>query len=301
MKRTTLQKTCLPLVLTLASAIAGQVHAEAAMDHSAHGAHQGHAAPVVAPSAMPLREPKTAPDPTPAMEAMLATPDSGTPTGGENSEHTGHEGGGDFWWLRLDRLEAADNGDETTANWKGGLSWGGSFNRLWLTSEGERAEGESSDTETQLYWSHAVAPFWDATAGVRRDNGPGDSRSWLALGVRGLAPYWFESAATAYLGEGGQTALRLEADYEILFTNRLILQPDVEVEFFGKEEAASLEGQGLAESRIGLRLRYEVSRKFAPYVGVEWGRRHGRTEDLVGSAGERVHDTQVLAGLRLWY
>lgn len=274
------------LLLALALPVAPAALAAAASDHSGHDAHADHGAPVY--SAPPDVEPPS-------------TPGSGSPTGGESSEHMGHEGGGDFWWGRLDQFEAVDSGDDNGTHWKGSLSWGGSYDRLWLASEGERGEDGPAALETQLYWSHAVAAFWDTTVGARVDNGPGDSQSWLAVGVRGLAPYWFETAATAFAGEGGQAAFRLDADYEVLLTNRLILQPEIEVDLYTREDAVRGQGEGLAHSRAGLRLRYELSRKFAPYVGVEWSRLHGRTEELAQARGERVHEASVVAGVRAWF
>lgn len=215
-------------------------------------------------------------------------------------EHAGHGEGGDrYVWLKLDQLEAADTNEGTQASWKGSLSWGSSLNRLWLTSEGARQEGH--EVQTQLFWSHAVSRWWDLTLGTRLDNGPGASRTWAAVGVKGLAPYWFETAATFYVSDEQQTALRLDADYELLLTNRLILQPEVELNFYGKDDPARLQGSGLSDVTVGLRLRYEIRRKFAPYLGVEWTRRHGQTEDLARATGERVHDSRAMAGLRIWY
>lgn len=238
------------------------------------------------------------PAPDPAQAQGLAT---------EPAAHEAHSGrheshGADrFLWLRGDQIEVADGGDGTALDWKGSLSWGDTFNRVWLASEGEREDGGSHELQTRLFWSHAVSPWWDATLGLRQDNGSGDSRSWAGIGLRGLAPYWFETEATLYAGEGGQALLEIDVDYELLLTNRLILEPELELSALGRDDAARGEGAGLADSSIGLRLRYELSRKFAPYVGIEWTQRHGNTRDLAEAAGERVHDTRAVAGLRFWY
>lgn len=252
--------------------------------HAGHGAAPTTAAPASAPDAVQAQGLDTEPSP--------------------HDPHTGaHEshGGDGFLWLRADRFEAVDTGNDAAQRWRGSLSWGNSFNRVWLASEGERQDDRSQELDTQLFASHAVAPFWNATLGLRETNGAGAAQSWVGLGIQGLAPYWFETSATLYAGEGGQTALRLEADYELLLSNRLILQPEVELNAHGREDASREQGAGLADTRAGLRLRYEFTRKFAPYVGVEWTQSWGNTRDLVTAAGERAHDSRAVAGVRFWY
>jgi copper resistance protein B len=277
-------KILLPFLLALG--LPASLATAAEHEHSGHGA-----APDTGTGAAAGAPAETAPPPGAA--SGLRDPGS-TPT------HD-HMQASRFSWFKMDRLEVVDTGEESAQAWAGGIGWGGHFDRLWLTSEGERAEGRSEMLETQLYWSHAVARWWDATLGLRNDNGAGDTRRWAAFGIKGLAPYWFETAATAFVGESGQTALRLEGEYELLITNRLILQPDIELNFYGKEEAARRQGDGLAESEAGLRLRYEIRREFAPYLGVEWRRLHGQSADLAQAAGLRVHDTAWMAGVRLWF
>ncbi|MBE0612733.1 MAG: copper resistance protein B, partial [Burkholderiales bacterium] len=126
-------------------------------------------------------------------------------------------------------------------------------------------------------------------------------RKWLALGVQGLAPYWFEVDAAAYVGEEGRTALRLGGEYEILLTQKLILQPRVEVNFYGKSDAARDIGSGLSSAAAGLRLRYEINRQLAPYFGVERSNKLGKTADLARAAGELTGETRWVAGVRFWY
>jgi len=115
---------------------------------------------------------------------------------------------------------------------------------------------------------------------VRQDSGTGPDRTWLAFGIQGLAPYWFDVDATAYVGSSGRAALRLSGEYELLLTQRLILQPRMEVNLYGRRDEARGLGSGLADAAAGLRLRYEFSRQFAPYVGVEWAGKFGQTADL---------------------
>ena len=164
------------------------------------------------------------------------------------------------------------------------------------------ARGKLQDARTELLWGHAIAPFWDSQLGVRYDSGgSAPVRKWLALGVQGLAPYWFELDAAAYLGEDGRTALRLGGEYEILLTQRLILQPRVEVNVYGKDDAARDIGSGLSGAAAGLRLRYEIKRQFAPYFGVERSSKFGKTADLVRATGTPTGETRWVAGVRYWF
>lgn len=285
MKRLMILALTLPLVM--ASPLLG-----AAEPGQQQGDHSGHALPKQTMSPAPAATPHQAHGSAPP---GIALEDPGTtPT------HD-HMPASRYTWFRLDELEAVDSDDGTAASWEGGISWGGHFDRWWLTSEGEREDGHSEELETRLYWSHAVARWWDTTLGLRHDSGEGPSRSWAAVGIRGLAPYWLETEATAFVGEEGHTALRLEVDYEMLLTNRLILQPQMELNFYGKQDTARRQGRGLADSGAGLRLRYEIRREVAPYIGLEWQRLHGDSADLAEGAGGRVHDTAVVAGIRLWY
>ena len=121
------------------------------------------------------------------------------------------------------------------------------------------------------------------------------------MGIQGLAPYWFEVDAAAYVGSGGRTALRLSADYELLLTQRLIVQPRIEANFYGKSDVARDIGKGLSDVTTGIRVRYEFTRQFAPYVGVPWATRFGQTADLARAAGEQIRNTRYVAGVRFWF
>jgi copper resistance protein B len=136
---------------------------------------------------------------------------------------------------------------------------------------------------------------------VRQDFGQGPHRTWAAFGVQGLAPYWFDVDATAYVGDAGRTALRIEADYDLSLTQRLILQPRFELNAYGKDDPAANIGSGISDAEFGVRLRYEIRREFAPYIGVERVQRFGRTEDFVRDDGKSAGDTQWVVGLRIWY
>jgi copper resistance protein B len=200
-----------------------------------------------------------------------------------------------------DQLEWRDADAGSTVSWdlKGWV--GQDEERLWFRAEGERADERTEDSEVHLLWGRRVARWWDLVAGARQNFKPGPSQTWLALGVQGLAPHMFEVEATAYVGEGGQTVARLEAEYELLVTNRLILQPLVELNVYGKDDARRGIGAGFSSMEAGLRLRYEIRRELAPYIGVTWARKFGETADLAELAGEEADDSQLVVGIRAWF
>ncbi len=193
--------------------------------------------------------------------------------------------------LLVDHLEhvRAKHGRHAAA-FDGEYWYGSDLDKLWLKLEGHKPSDADGQWRMEALWSHAMTPFWDWQLGVRHDLGPGPERNWLAVGIEGLAPYWLETTATLYLGPDGRTAARFEMGYEMLLTQRLILEPSVEVTAWGKDDVARGIDAGLGDAALGLRLRYEVRREFAPYVGVErqW-HQHGGAE------------TVWVAGLRLWY
>jgi copper resistance protein B len=200
----------------------------------------------------------------------------------------------------LDRLETADT-DAGRRNHLAIDAWyGQDFARWWLLSDVEQEEGEQVQASTELLASRAISSYWDVVGGVQLDTGDA-TRSWLSTGLRGLAPYWFEVDARLLLGESGQSALQLEAEYELRLTQKLVLQPVAELAWHGRTLRAQGEGKGLAETRLGLRLRHEFTPQFAPYLGVEQRRDFGTTAELTRAAGLSTRDTQVVFGLRLWF
>ena len=196
----------------------------------------------------------------------------------------------------FDKLEAQDSDDQ---RWDATVWAGYAFNRLTLRTEGERIAGSTERAELQLLWTHAATRWWDVVAGARADLEPGPSRSWAAFGVQGLAPYRFQLEATAFVGSGGDSAARFKGDYDLLITSRLILQPHLELNWYGQSDSGRRIGAGLASAETGLRLRYELKREIAPYVGLVRERRFGDTADFARSAGVDPDDTSLVAGIRL--
>nr|WP_314529141.1 copper resistance protein B [uncultured Pseudomonas sp.] len=203
--------------------------------------------------------------------------------------------------LLINQLEWQDGEGDGALNWdiKGWV--GGDIDRLWLRSEGERSAGRTESAEVQALWGHAISPWWDFVGGVRQDFKPGNGQTWAAFGAQGMALYNFEAEATLFVGEAGRTAARLEGDYDILLTNRLILQPTAELNFYGRNDPQRGVGSGLSDSELGLRLRYEVRREFAPYVGVTWNRSYGQTAQYARDEGEDTRQLRWVVGVRLWF
>lgn len=283
----TLIKPLTPLLLALFALPALAQHEghgqAAAQDHSHHPMPTKLAAPA---SDSPFPEPT-------AEERAAAFPDLG---GMDMSDH-----------MVEDPLVAVLRVDQLEWNQDDALGWnlradvGHSFDKLWLRSEGGKPRHGDTHGNAELLWSHATGPWWDRVIGLRSDFGDEPSRQWLALGVIGLAPYKFEVEATGYVGEAGRLAARIEGEYEILLTNRWILQPKLEANLYSKDDIGNGIGKGLSEAEFGLRLRHEFSPQFAPYLGYAWSRKFGRTADLAESAGEPAMEQGWVAGLRFWF
>jgi len=178
---------------------------------------------------------------------------------------------------------------------------GQDLNKLWLKTEVEQLDGQTEEAEVQALYSRAIASYWDLQVGWRHDIRPKPNRDWLAIGFEGLAPYWFEIDAAAFVGESGQLAARLEAEYEWMFTQRWVLSPEMEVNLHTKNDQQTGTGSGLSDLELGLRLRYEIRREFAPYIGVNWTKKFGNTADFARDEGEDSSDVQIVAGVRVWF
>lgn len=201
-----------------------------------------------------------------------------------------------FMAEKLEVLNDAAN----TRQWDVQLWAGTDWHKLWLYSEGESAD-EKTASENLLAYSHPIAPFWDAQVGIAHDERPGARYNWGAIGINGLAPYWFETRAHLLLGEDGTLGVRASASYEALLTQFLILTPELSVAAYNGDIPKMGLGSGLSNITLGLRLRYEIRREFAPYIGVQWTQSYGKTADYLKSEGEKRGDTVLTAGLRIWF
>ena len=202
----------------------------------------------------------------------------------------------------VDRLEVGFGDGEEGWTWDVSGWTGGDIHRFWWKSEGEGDFEGEIEGEVQALYSRAVSPFWDVQAGVRQDvREDGADPTHLVLGVQGLAPHWWEVDAATFLSTGGDLTARVEAEYDQRITQRLILQPRVEVEASAADVPDLGLGSGLTHVEAGLRLRYEIAKEFAPYVGVEWSRDLGGTADLTRDAGGEPEHTRFVIGLRAWF
>jgi len=178
---------------------------------------------------------------------------------------------------------------------------GGDLSRLWFRTSGAIRERDLVDARVELFYGRPISRWWDVVMGVRQDVEPGLTRTWAAIGLQGLAPQWFELEATAYLGAGGRTQLHLASEYDLLLTNRLVLQPSAALDVYGKADAPQRIGAGFSSVEAAVRLRYEIRREFAPYIGVAWERAVFETADQRRAVGDRVAERRFVAGLRVWF
>ena len=180
--------------------------------------------------------------------------------------------------------------------------YGTTFDRLVIKTEGDISDGNIQENQTDILWGHAISAYWDTQLGIRTDYyKQGQNRQWLAFGLQGLAPYWFELDMTVYLGEQGNSAFALEAEYELLLTQKLIIQARSEITLYGKDDLQNELGKGLSSTAIGFRVRYEFTRQLAPYLGIEWTNKYGNTADYAQLNAQSSHDTEFVAGLKFWF
>lgn len=220
-----------------------------------------------------------------------------------DARHREHSAHGDFpvLWIQADRLETRAGGGTEGFLWDVQGYYGGPVRRMWFKSEGEGAFGHGvEDASLQALWSRAVAPYWDLQIGLRQDL-TGPAATHAVIGLQGLAPYLFEVDAAAFVSQRGDVTFRVEAENDQRITQRLILQPRIEVRFAAQDVPLAGIGAGLDRAELGLRLRYEFSREFAPYVGIEHSRRFGGSAAHARAAGEKPGTTSVVAGLRVWF
>ena len=201
----------------------------------------------------------------------------------------------------LDKFEVRNSDGSNPLIWEAEAWIGKDLNKLWFKSEGERVGSQIEETETELLYSRAIAPFWDAQLGIRHDVVEDESRDYATVGIKGLAPYYFETDASLSFGKNGQTKLSAGAEYEFMLTQKLILSPEIEFNAYGKDDHAMGVGSGLSDVEAGLRLRYEIKREFAPYIGVNWNKKFGTTADIAENQGFDVSDTQLVSGVRVWF
>lgn len=211
-------------------------------------------------------------------------------------------GGGSISRIMLDQAEVRVGSGETTYSWDGEARFGGDIDKLVIKSEGEGAFGGAFDRgEGQLLWSRAIGPYFDLQTGLRQDVGPGPSPTYAVVGVEGLAPYWFDVEAALFLSDKGDATTRIEGSYDQRITQRLILQPSAELNVALQDVREQGIGAGLSSAELGLRLRYEIAREFAPYLGYVWEGKIGRSAQFARAVGNDPSRSSVVAGIRFWF
>lgn len=266
---------------------------EPEVDHAA----MGHTSPEVDHAAMGHAPPAPAllRDPIPPLttqDRAAAFPDL--------AGHAVHDKAVHYFVL-VDQLELRDADDGNALAWEASSWIGNDLDRLWLRTDGEAPDLHVESASLEVLYGRAIATWWDAVAGLRHDFGDGPSRTFAALGVMGVAPGKFEVEGTAYVGQSGQTAAEVEVEYDTLLTNRLILQWTAGAELHGKDDVERGIGSGLSTVEAGLRLRYEFTRRFAPYIGLAWERAHGDTAAFRRTAGHDDETTAFVVGVRTWF
>lgn len=200
----------------------------------------------------------------------------------------------------LAEYQAREGGDGY--RWEGEAWFGGDIDRLLIKTEGEGTFGKPvEDFEVQALYSRAISPFWNAQIGVRHDIVPNPSRTYAVVGMEGIAPYWFHVTGQVFLSNKGEVRARLEGSYDERITQRLIFQPRAEFNFSAQEMPAIGVGSGLSDFELGVRLRYEIRKEFAPYVGIEWVKKTSDTARFVRTSGENPDVVNFMAGIRLWF
>ena len=203
--------------------------------------------------------------------------------------------------VMVDRLEGQSGEGPDPVVLEGDLWIGKDLNKLWLKADIEQVDGVLEEQELQLLYSRAISPYWDLQLGARRDMLPKPEKDWLTLGLHGTAPYFIEGNAALFFAENDQAELRLQAEYELMFSQRLFLSPELEMKFFKQSDPAEGIGKGLSSAKLGLRLGYEIRREFAPYIGVNWHSAFGESADLIKQAGGEVEETRYVAGISFWF
>lgn len=203
--------------------------------------------------------------------------------------------------LNLGEYRVQDEGDQGY-RWEGEARVGGNIHRLALKSEGEGDVGSRLDSaELQALYSRAVTPFFDLQAGIRQDFEPTTRRTWATLGLEGLAPYWFATQVALFVSDHGDVLARLEGAYDVRLFQRVVLQPQLELNVAAQDVPEAEIGAGLSSLELGLRLRYEWRRAFAPYVGFSYDQVFGETADLARAQGDGTSEHGFVVGLRAWF
>lgn len=201
----------------------------------------------------------------------------------------------------FEEFEWRDTAEDDALAWRGEIWLGKDRDKALLKTRGETTSDATEEFELQALYSRAVARYWDLQLGWRGDFQPLEQRDWFSIGFQGLAPGFIETELAAFIGESGHTSARARGAYEMLITNRIVLEPELELNWYGKDDPENGIGSGISSLEAGLRLRYIIRREIAPYIGFSWEQAFGDTRRYIEAAGGDPGDLQVLAGLRFWF
>ncbi len=205
-------------------------------------------------------------------------------------------------YVNFSQLEGRFLGPQPTFRWDAEAWIGTDRNKLWLKSEGDVANGQMSDGDQEFLYDRPFPRmrYFDWQAGLRADLDSDPKRAWAAIGIQGLAPYFFDFEPTFYIRNSGHVAGRIEGSYNLFITQRLIAQPQLEMNLYSKDDPARGIGSGLSDIDTGLRLGYQFSRKFAPYIGYVYSSSFNNTAIYAEQNGEPTHASTFAAGIWLW-
>jgi len=210
-----------------------------------------------------------------------------------------------FWLIQADQLEYRINPDEDSFNWDIHSWVGGDYQKLWIKTEGNIGlEEGNGEAEIQVLYSKLIDPFWDLQTGIRYDQLSGNNnqgRAFAVIGVQGVAPYQVEINTDLFISHQGDISARFSAEKEFLLSQRLVLQPKFEINIAAQTVEDFGVGSGINDIELGLRLRYEVNRNFAPYLGINWHRKLFDTANLSEKEGENIDNLSLVGGVRLFF
>ena len=237
-----------------------------------------------------------------ALTALSLLLGGGAAAAGEQHSSSNHDHLPLIGTFKVDQLENRWQDGRNTLKWEAQGWYGGDYERVWFNTEGEKPSGEGvEEAEFQLLYSRMRSEFWDMQVGIRHDVRPTPQTTYGVVGMKGVAPYFFEVNAQAFISEDGDLSARLKVEYDLLITQKLVLQPSLETNA-ALQKVRELEvGSGFNDVSLGLRLRYEFVKEFAPYVGISWDRKLGGTASLARAHGEDVDALSLVTGIRFWF
>lgn len=201
----------------------------------------------------------------------------------------------------IDQWELRETKDDHSQLWDINLWVGKDLQKLWLKMAGERVASKTQRSELRILYGEALTPNWDVMMGVKKDAGPGPKRTWLEVGVQGIAPYFFDTDISLFMGESGRVELRVEGGYEWMLTQKWVLAPELEINLSAQNDKETHVGSGLSRAEASLHLRYEIRRELSPYIGIQWEKAYGNTAQFHRAQGEDSSDIQWVVGLHAWF